>query len=161
MVHVPHAFNILCIPRSISRVLVKVAWLCYLCFCPYLLRVSVMLDAADQTNMYHHGLGEQWIYLIMLTYTYICIYKLYLYRSIHIYCLGTKHTHLHVRQSEVMIPSVVGPPRSGMSERQAGWVQGVGARKRSLDGKSWFPPLWGVYYPCCKERGSPHGVIVE
>ena len=110
--------------------------------------------------MYHHGLGEQWIYLIMLTYTYICIYKLYLYRSIHIYCLGTKHTHLHVRQSEVMIPAVVGPPRSGMSERQAGWVQGSGARKRSLDGKSWFPPLWGVYYPCCKERGSPHGVIV-
>ena len=67
---------------------------------------------------------------------HIDIYKCNLYRSIHIYCLGTKHTHLHVRQSEVMIPSVVGPPRSGMSERQAGWVQGSGARKRSLDGKS-------------------------
>ena len=39
MVHVPHAFNFLCILRSISRVLVKVA---------YLLRVSVMLDAAGR-----------------------------------------------------------------------------------------------------------------
>ena len=73
----------------------------------------------------------------------IYTYKLHLYRSLHIYCPGTRHTHLHVRQSEVMIPSVVGPPRSGMSERQAGWVQGSGARKRSLDGKTNSPHYGG------------------
>ena len=74
---------------------------------------------------------------------YIYTYKLHLYRSLHIYCPGTRHTHLHVRQSEVMIPAVVGPPRSGMSERQAGWVQGSGARKRSLDGKTNSPHYGG------------------
>ena len=61
----------------------------------------------------------------------------------HVYFLCIKHTHLHERQSEEMIPAVVGPPRSGMSERQAGWVQGSGARKRSLDGKTNSPHYGG------------------
>ena len=86
---------------------------------------------------------------------YIYTHKLPLYRSLHIYCPGTRHTHLHVRQSEVMIPAAVGPPRSGMSERQAGWVQGSGASERSLDGKPVLPPLWGVYYSRCRERRAP------
>ena len=39
-------------------------------------------------------------------------------------------------------------------------MQGSGASKRSLDGKTVLPPLWGVYYACCIKRGTPHGVIV-
>ena len=59
-----------------------------------------------------------------------------------------------------MIPAVVGPPRSGMSERQAGWVQGSGARKRSLDGKT-NSPHYGGYTTHAVESGDPpHGVIV-
>ena len=59
-----------------------------------------------------------------------------------------------------MIPAVVGPPRSGMSERQAGWVQGSGACKRSLDGKT-NSPHYGGYTTHAVESGDPpHGVIV-
>ena len=39
-------------------------------------------------------------------------------------------------------------------------MQGSGPRKRSLDGKTVLPPLWGVYYACCKERRSPAYIIV-
>ena len=67
------------------------------------------------------------------------------------------HTNSYVK--EVMTPQSV-PPRSEMSEAQQGWVQGSGAHKRSLDSRIALPPLWGVYNPRCKERRSPHGVIV-
>ena len=46
--------------------------------------------------------------------TSICII-LFSYSYTHIYFLCIKHTHLHVRQSEEMIPAVVGPPRSEVS----------------------------------------------
>ena len=60
----------------------------------------------------------------------------------------------------MMIPPQSGPPRSGMSERQAGWVQGSGARKRSLDGKT-NSPHYGGYTTHAVESGDPpHGVIV-
>ena len=39
-------------------------------------------------------------------------------------------------------------------------MQGSGVRKRSLDGKTVLPPLWGVYYACCSKRRSPPRVIV-
>ena len=59
-----------------------------------------------------------------------------------------------------MILPVVGPPRSVMSERQAGWVQGSGARKPSLDGKTVLPPLWGEYYLRSKEPRPRAAIIV-
>jgi len=47
-----------------------------------------------------------------------------------------------------------------MSESQAGWVQGSGARKRSLDGKT-NSPHYGGYTTHAVESGDlPHGVIV-
>ena len=47
-----------------------------------------------------------------------------------------------------------------MSERQAGWVQGSGACKRSLDGKT-NSPHYGGYTTHAVESGEPpHGVIV-
>ena len=39
-------------------------------------------------------------------------------------------------------------------------MQGSGACKRSLDGKTVLPPLWGVYYASCKERHTPAWVVV-
>ena len=53
----------------------------------------------------HKGHGHIYMY-IQITFTYIYT---------HIYVLCIKHTHLHVRQSEEMIPAVVGPPRSEVS----------------------------------------------
>ena len=76
------------------------------------------------------------------THIYVYINHIYIHLHTHIFSMH-KITHLHVRQSEEMIPAVVGPPRSGMSERQAGWVQGSGARKRSLDGKTNSPHYGG------------------
>ena len=65
-----------------------------------------------------------------------------------------------MRQSEEMIPAVVGPPRSGMSERQAGWVQGSGACKRSLDGKPVPSPHEGGNTTHAVVNGSPQGPII-
>ena len=60
----------------------------------------------------------------------------------------------------MMIPPQSGPPRSEMSESQAGWVQGSGARKRSLDGKT-NSPHYGGYTTHAVESGDPpHEMVV-
>ena len=46
---------------------------------------------------------------------HIYMYYLMLYSYTHTYVLCIEHTHLHARQSEEMIPAVVGPPRSEVS----------------------------------------------